>query len=281
MAVTNSAARVTTIFDAFGRPSRLRRGWGYAALVEYGGRRVLFDTGNDNADFAFNVEQLGVDLTRLDFVVLSHRHGDHTSGLHHVLSVNPHVTIYTPRELGGFSTPLPPGLRKLIDREVEGLPLDLRYFDGEVPERLATGTPWPGARFVQIETPTEVVPGFYLFSTLSDVAGTREMNEVSLAVRTPRGLALIVGCSHPGIEKILGAATQLDPRIYTVFGGFHLADTPDDDVPRLAGSFRERWMIERMAPGHCTGQLAFLELLGLYGESYDRVGVGAVIELPR
>ena len=103
----DAPARVTTLYDAFGPPSPLRRGWGYAALVEYGGRRVLFDTGSDNADFAFNVVHLGIDLTRLDFVVLSHRHGDHTSGLHHVLSVNPGVTIYTPVEPGGFDTPVP------------------------------------------------------------------------------------------------------------------------------------------------------------------------------
>jgi glyoxylase-like metal-dependent hydrolase (beta-lactamase superfamily II) len=61
---------------AFGKPSTLKRGWGYSALVEYGGKRVLFDTGGDTDDFAYNVKTLGIDLTRLDFVVLTHRHGD-------------------------------------------------------------------------------------------------------------------------------------------------------------------------------------------------------------
>src|SRR6266853_2929056 len=84
-------ARVTILYDAFGKPSTLKRGWGYSALVEYGGKRVLFDTGSNGDDFAYNVRTLGVDLTRLDFVVLTHRHGDHTSGLEHVLSVNPGV----------------------------------------------------------------------------------------------------------------------------------------------------------------------------------------------
>jgi 7,8-dihydropterin-6-yl-methyl-4-(beta-D-ribofuranosyl)aminobenzene 5'-phosphate synthase len=272
-------ARVTTLYDAFGPPSPLRRGWGYSALVEYGGRRVLFDTGSDNADFAFNVAHVGVDLTRLDFVVLSHRHGDHTSGLHHVLSVNPGVTIYTPVEPAGFDTPVPPALHRLIHRKVEGLPSEFWYFGGEVPERIAAGTPWPGARFAQISTPTEVVPGFLLFSTRSEVPGTREMNEVSLAIRTPRGLALVVGCSHSGIEKILGAAAELDSGIHMVLGGFHLTDIPDPEVVRLATAFRDRWKIERMAPGHCTGQLGFLELLRAYGADFDRAGLGEVIKL--
>jgi 7,8-dihydropterin-6-yl-methyl-4-(beta-D-ribofuranosyl)aminobenzene 5'-phosphate synthase len=78
-------ARVTILYDAFGKPSSLKRGWGYSALVEYGGKRVLFDSGGEVNDFAYNVKTLGVDLTRLDFVVLTHRHRDHTSGLNYVI----------------------------------------------------------------------------------------------------------------------------------------------------------------------------------------------------
>ena len=92
------AARVTILFDAFGRPSDLKRGWGYSSLIEYGGRRILFDTGSNGANFEHNVKSLGIDLKQLDFVVISHRHNDHTAGLHHVLRENPSLTIYTPAE---------------------------------------------------------------------------------------------------------------------------------------------------------------------------------------
>ena len=83
--------RITILYDAFGKPSALHKDWGYAALIEYGGRRILFDTGNNAETLRHNVETLHMDLKNLDFVVLSHRHGDHTSGLNHVLSVNPGV----------------------------------------------------------------------------------------------------------------------------------------------------------------------------------------------
>ena len=96
----DSPARVTIFYDAFGKPSTLKRGWGYSALIEYGGKRVLFDTGSDKDDFAHNVKTLGVDLTRLDFVVLSHRHGDHTSGLNYVLSVNRRQDLHSCRRRG-------------------------------------------------------------------------------------------------------------------------------------------------------------------------------------
>jgi 7,8-dihydropterin-6-yl-methyl-4-(beta-D-ribofuranosyl)aminobenzene 5'-phosphate synthase len=94
------ADQVTILYDAFGRRAGLTRDWGFAALVEYHGTRILFDTGNNAAVFEHNVRALGVDLRRLDFVVVSHRHGDHTSGLNYLLEVNPRVRIYAPREFG-------------------------------------------------------------------------------------------------------------------------------------------------------------------------------------
>jgi 7,8-dihydropterin-6-yl-methyl-4-(beta-D-ribofuranosyl)aminobenzene 5'-phosphate synthase len=275
-----SPARVTILYDAFGKPSSLKRGWGYSALIEYGGKRVLFDTGGDNDDFAYNVKTLVVDLTRLDFVVLTHRHGDHTSGLNYVLSVNPGVKIYTPAEPAGFGTQTPPGLMKLIQRKVDSVPQELRYFDGQPPAKMAAGTPWPGAQFAQIRDLTEVLSGFFLFSTQSDVTGTKDMNEISMAIKTPKGIVVIVGCSHPGIEKILAAASKVDTRIYAVFGGFHLVDIPDAEVTRMATAFKEKWKIERMAPGHCTGQFAFAEFIRIYGSNFDRAGLGSVVALP-
>jgi 7,8-dihydropterin-6-yl-methyl-4-(beta-D-ribofuranosyl)aminobenzene 5'-phosphate synthase len=278
-----SPARVTVLYDAFGKPSELKRGWGYSALVEYGGKRVLFDTGANLDDFTFNAQSLRVDLSRLDFVVLSHRHGDHTSGLHQVLKVNPAVVIYTPAEGGNFDTPIPPGspFAKLIRRRIDSAPEDMHYYDGKYPERIAAGSPWPGAKFTQIRTPTEVVPGFWLFSVQSETPGTREMSEVSMGIKTPKGLVLMVGCSHPGIEKILEATSKIDPRIYTVFGGFHLVDMPDAEVSSMVTRFHDKWKLERAAAGHCTGEFAFSEFNRVFGSKFDHAGVGSVIDLPR
>jgi 7,8-dihydropterin-6-yl-methyl-4-(beta-D-ribofuranosyl)aminobenzene 5'-phosphate synthase len=274
-------ARVTILYDAFGKPSTLKRGWGYSSLVEYGGKRILFDTGGDLGDFTFNANALGVDLSQLDFVVITHRHGDHTAGLNQVLKVNPTVRIYTPVEAANFDTPAPPALTNLIKRRVESAPEDMHYYDGKYPERIASGSPWPGAKFTQIRTLTEVAPGFWLFPTQSDTPGTREMNEVSMAIKTPRGLAVMVGCSHPGIEKILEAASKIDSRIYTVFGGFHLVDISDAEASSMVTRFRDKWKLERAAPGHCTGEFAFSEFNRVFGPKFDHAGVGTVIPLPR
>jgi len=88
--------RVTILNDAFGKQSALEQDWGYSALIEFEGTRILFDTGDNAALFQKNVERLHVDLSHLDMVV-SHAHGNHTSGLRYVLSRNPNVPLFVPK----------------------------------------------------------------------------------------------------------------------------------------------------------------------------------------
>jgi 7,8-dihydropterin-6-yl-methyl-4-(beta-D-ribofuranosyl)aminobenzene 5'-phosphate synthase len=274
------ASRATVLFDAFGAPSGLKRGWGYSAFIEHGGKRILFDTGGNTKDFAANASALGVDLKKLDFAALSHRHNDHTAGLNHVLRENPAVTIYTPAEGGAFGSPMPPRLAAMVKRQVAAVPDDLRYYGGNPPDDNRADPPWEGAHFEQITAPREVLPGFFLIATQSDKPGTREMNEISLLVRTAMGGVVVVGCSHPGIEKILDAVIKIEPRIYSVLGGFHLVDASDAEVTEIVTRLRDKWKIERMAAGHCSGQFAFAEMARIYGANFDHAGVGAVIPLP-
>jgi 7,8-dihydropterin-6-yl-methyl-4-(beta-D-ribofuranosyl)aminobenzene 5'-phosphate synthase len=99
-AATESKSQITILYDAFGTDPSMAKDWGFSALVEIAGKRILFDTGNDADIFAANVKAKGVDLKTLDFVVLSHRHSDHMAGLNYVLSVNPTVKIYAPKGCG-------------------------------------------------------------------------------------------------------------------------------------------------------------------------------------
>ena len=268
--------RITVIYDAFGPSSALIKDWGFAALVEYGGRRILFDTGNNAKIFEHNVKQLGIDLKRLDAAIISHRHGDHTSGLTYLLDVNTDFRIYVPREAAFFKSQGNPGFFK----PHPSLPVELRYFEGKPPEQRTSGTPWERGNFETVTKTTEIFPGFFVLSTQSQKSGTIEMNEVSLAIRTPKGLAVVVGCSHPGVEKILENAAKIDPRLYTVTGGFHLVLTPQDEVQRVADILHDTLKIERVAPGHCTSELGFSVLMDRFKERFDRAGLGTVIPLP-
>ena len=268
--------KLTILYDAFGPPSALTKDWGFAAFVEYGGRRILFDTGNDGRIFAANVRSLGIDLTRLDAVVISHRHDDHTSGLNHLIEQNPGVRIYAPQEGAFFKGPVPVGFLKPGPE----LPVYLRYFDGKPPERLVSGTPWEKGNFAIVTSTTEIFPGFFVFSTRSQKPGTLEMNEVSLAFRTPEGLAVIVGCSHPGVEKILEEAAKIDPRLYSVTGGFHLVMTPPQEVRRTADLLYDVLGVRRVAPGHCTSELGLATFMERFKDRFDVAGVGVTLALP-
>jgi len=267
--------RITILYDAFGDSKELTKDWGFSALVEHQGKRILFDTGNNAAIFEHNVKAMGVDLTKLDFVVISHRHSDHATGLRYVLKVNPSVTVYVPIDgANGFGgAPLPPS----FFRPDEELPANMRYFDGKYPEHLNVGKLYDGGTFVLVNKLTEVMPGIFLVPTVSQKKGTLELPELTLAIKKPDGLLLVDGCSHAGIEAILEAAIAVDPRTEIVFGGLHLVTTPIEDIDTLVGNLQAKWKVQRMAPGHCTGEPAFARLKKAYGDKYVYAGLGTSI----
>ncbi|HXP67698.1 MAG TPA: MBL fold metallo-hydrolase [Candidatus Dormibacteraeota bacterium] len=273
---TPANSRATILYDAFGNSKNLEKDWGFSVLIEYSGKKILFDTGNNSKIFADNVKTMGVDLKDLDFVVISHRHGDHTSGLNYLLKVNPKVKIYVPAELfGAFGSTLPKGFYKTVDT----LPASMRYFDGEEPPVLSSGSPWPEGNFVLVESTLEVAPGMSLIPTISTVKGTLELRELTLAIDTPLGRVLVVGCSHPGVEEILSAASPANSHVHMLLGGLHLVKTPDSEIDRLANALHDKWAIDRIAPGHCTGEPAFAKLKQVFGASYIYAGLGSRVEI--
>ncbi len=264
---------ITILYDSFGQQSDMKKDWGFSALIEYQGKRILFDTG-DNADiFAHNVKAKGIDLTKLDFAIISHRHGDHIGGIPYLLAVNPNIKIYAPKEnFGIFGSTLPGSFYRRDDT----LPKERRYFDGKAPETMTFGDAW-NKKFELVDKTTEVAPGLFLISLISTNTGTLELHELSLAIKTPNGLVIVVGCSHPGIEKIVAAAAAINPHIHLILGGMHLVVTPDQEIQRISIALRDTWKVDYIAPGHCTGEPAFALLAKDFGERYVYAGLGQTL----
>jgi len=275
-APAHSENRITIIVDAFGPSSDLRQDWGYSALIEHAGKRILFDTGNNADLFAENSALLGVDLRRLDFVVISHRHGDHTDGLHHLLKINPRIKIYTAND-EYFGGPTPAAF---FQRSVPSLPERMRYFGGEVPQNIPHGSPWKHANLERVYGVLEIAPGVRLVNNRARTGPFSETPELSLAIDTPEGQLLFVGCSHPGIEQILGSVNAMEDPVRLVVGGLHLVTTDDAEIERLAIALRDDWKVTAVAPGHCTGEAAFAALQRAYDRRYVYAGVGTVIDVP-
>jgi 7,8-dihydropterin-6-yl-methyl-4-(beta-D-ribofuranosyl)aminobenzene 5'-phosphate synthase len=267
-----AADKVTILYDAFGESKELTKDWGFSALVEHDGKRILFDSGNNAEIFERNVKALGVDLTKIDFAVISHRHSDHATGVKYLLKVNPGVTIYVPADgANGFGgMPVPPP----FFRPDTSLPEKMRYFGGAPPEHLNSGKLYDTGNFVLVKTLTEVAPGIFVVPTVSQKKGTLELPELTLAIKRPNGLLLVDGCSHAGIEAILEAASAIDPRTEIVFGGLHLVTTPVEEIDTLVTNLQTKWKVQRIAPGHCTGEPTFARLQKAYGEKYVYAGLG-------
>src|SRR5499426_2375731 len=272
-----SPAQITVLYDAFGKSSTMTKDWGFAAYIEYGDKRILFDTGNNAEIFAHNVAAKGVDLTKLDFAIMSHRHGDHTSGLNHLLKINPTVKIYAPQEsFGVFGATLP----GTFYRRNPSLPSEMRYFDGNAPETLRFGSPWPEGNFTWITKTTEVAPGFHVILLNGTWGVDLEVKEISLAIDTPDGIVLIVGCSHSTIEKVVEAARSATNKpIHLVLGGTHLLQANDGQINTIAASLRDGFSVHFIAPVHCTGEPAFAILKESFGDRYLYAGLGTTLLL--
>jgi 7,8-dihydropterin-6-yl-methyl-4-(beta-D-ribofuranosyl)aminobenzene 5'-phosphate synthase len=269
-------AQITILYDAFGKTSAMQKDWGYAALIEYRGKRILFDTGNNPDILAQNAKAKNIDLSKVDFVVMSHRHGDHMGGLAYLLKVNPTVKIYAPKEgFGVYGADLPSSFY----RKDPSLPPEQRYYSGAPPDVMRFGSAWPGANIQLVDKTSEIAPNIHLLSLVSDKPGTLELRELSLAINTPEGMVIVVGCSHPGIDKIVEEASTINPRIHMVAGGFHLVAANDPDIDKIVATLRDTFRVEFVAPGHCSGEPAFAALQKAFGDRYLYAGLGTSLAL--
>ena len=268
--------RITILYDAFGKDSTMTKDWGYAALVEINGKRILFDTGDDPEILAKNAKAKGVDLKKLDFVVLSHRHGDHIGGFTFIRNVNPRIKVYAPKEnFGVFGSDLP----STFYRKDASLPAEMRYYAGVPPVTMKFGTAFPGANIEMIDKTTEVAPGITLIALISDAPGTKELKELSLAINTAEGIVLVVGCGHPGIEAIVAEAAKINPHIHFIAGGFHLVVAQDPAIEKVAAALHDTYHVDYIAPGHCTGEPTFAALQKAFGDRYVYAGLGARLDV--
>ena len=118
-----------------------------------------------------------------------------------------------------------------------------------------------------------------LIALVSDAPDTKELKELSLAINTSEGMVLIVGCSHPGIEKIVEAAASINPKFHLLAGGFHLVAAPDDVIAKTVAALRDTFKVETVAPGHCAGEPMFAALKKAYGDRYLYAGLGTTLPL--
>jgi len=231
---------ITIVYDNNPYDERLKTAWGFSCLVERGELSLLFDTGADAETLLSNMAILGLDPAAIDIIVLSHIHGDHVGGLGGILAVNEEITVYLPRS-----------------------------FPASFKERVKAR-----AHVVEVHEPLEIAEGIYTTGEMG-----RGIVEQSLVLETPQGLVVITGCAHPGVVNIVAKAREITGReVYLVVGGFHLGGMSEAVIEGIVEDFRKLG-VQKVAPCHCSGDLARSIFERAYGENFIRVGVGSRVEV--
>jgi 7,8-dihydropterin-6-yl-methyl-4-(beta-D-ribofuranosyl)aminobenzene 5'-phosphate synthase len=239
--VPSRSLTITVLYDNVAATAGTEADWGFSCFVEMGGGSVLFDTGANPEVLRANINALQVDLSRINAVVFSHEHKDHTGGV---------------EALGAR-----PGL--------------LTFFPASFGEAMRARFSTQGLRLMPVTEATAVLPGF----ATSKEMGAR-IREDALVVEIPDGLVVVVGCSHPGIVPMLRQISASRKRpVYMVLGGFHLLQTPEEEVRRIVGEF-EALGVTYAGPTHCTGEAATELFREAYGRRFIECGVGSVVWAP-
>lgn len=286
---------IVNLYDAFGKDASLTKDWGFSCILKHNGKTILFDAGSNADIFKANVNKLRIDLTKVDIVVVSHSHFDHINGIDYLLTKNPNVKIYLPNDLyaGVSVTTDMSGVEPQVS---DSLPKYQQYFDGG-PSRFTinqSGRFW-NANTDYVKKSQEILPGVTLVATSSRYVGyfncypgsngTAEndcrqsgLPELSLSLKTTNGEVLIVGCSHSGVENIVSETTKaVSKDIDLVYGGFHTVPFDRKKTIEVVDKLKNEFHVQRVAPAHCTGHLAFKILQDKFDTNYLYAGLGSTI----
>ena len=253
--------RLTVLVDNVSPRGDLRAEHGLAVAIETERGLVLFDTGATPAILAANAAALGVDLSRVSAVVLSHGHYDHTGGLSALPAAPPSARVYyhwrcTARRW----------VRRWWIRKSIGMPAaSRRALESAVREPVAGPVLLPEGVILSGPIPGPPAAAQDGFLADSDAGPQPDdfADEMFLLARTPAGWLLVTGCCHRGLENTLAHARHLNggEPVAVVIGGLHLKRVPDSGLGAIAAALgaagtREVWA------GHCTGAAAAAFLAG-------------------
>lgn len=257
--------------------------WGFAALVEVDGRRILFDTGAKTDVVLKNARTMKIDLTNVPDVILSHWHGDHVGGFmtlrRDAMAKNPAALGRTHVGEGFFDSRIgtPPGV-------------ELNAMIRVRPEYEASG-----GTFVVHAKPLELHPGVWLTGPVprrhpernwsgnmrvKTADGVREdvvPDDMSLVIDSDAGLVIVTGCGHAGVINIVEHARSFvrPARIHALVGGIHLFQAGDETLAWTSAKLRE-FGLEHLIGAHCTGVETVFRLRNEVGLTRATCVVGAV-----
>jgi 7,8-dihydropterin-6-yl-methyl-4-(beta-D-ribofuranosyl)aminobenzene 5'-phosphate synthase len=255
--------------------------WGFSALVEADGHRLLLDTGAHPNTVLENARDLKIDLSDVQDVILTHNHWDHVSGL---ITLRKEMMKKNPSALSRVYV-------------AQGIFYSRPSRQGEDNRMIAIKKEYEatGGKFVELENAAEIFPGAWLtgpvprkfpehnWSSTGKVqtpAGLVEDNipeDQSLVLNTPEGLVVITGCGHAGIVNILTFAREQFPNqpVEAIIGGLHLFPATDEQLDWTADKLKD-FKVANLVGAHCTGIEAVYRIRGRLALPRSSAVVGTV-----
>jgi len=236
--------KVQILYDKDSITRNLRVGWGLSFLID---DRIIFDTGESGRWLLGNMKKLQVDMERINTVVISHDHWDHTGGLWNLLKNKEGLKVYA---CPGFSDEFKKKVRKL---------------KGEL---------------IEVDGFTEIEKDIFITGEIAGEYKRKYIGEQAVVIKKGKKLTIITGCSHPGIVKIINKVRDNFPgmEISMVFGGFHLLDKKIEEIRSTAEEFRKLG-VKNVGPTHCTGDDAEMVFKELYKDNFISIKVGLVLDI--
>jgi len=232
---------LTIVYDNNPYRKNLETRWGFSCYVKGTEKTILFDVGGESSVLLKNMKKLGIDPNTVDIIVLSHIHYDHIGGLSNFLKVNSEVTVYMPRSL-------PRSVKDIVNKA--------------------------GAKLVEVHKPIKICKDVYSTGELGTF-----IKEQSLLIKTSRGLVVITGCAHPGIVNIVNKAKEiLKTDVYLALGGFHLCWMNTRQIKGIVKGVKKQ-KVKKVAPCHCSGDLARKYFEKTYGKDFILSGAGKKITI--
>lgn len=274
------AVKVTIVSTMLsGEPGKGIGEWGFAAVVEVDGKRILFDTGSRPDTVLKNVDEMKIDLTGVTDVVLTHWHGDHIGGL---IKLREEIRKKDPKALA----------RVHVGKEFFGV----RVVDGKDTSRADLKKQFEalGGTWIEHAKPGELLPGVWLTGPVprkhpeKNWSGTAQLRrgtalvednlpeDSSLVIDTADGLIVLTGCGHAGVVNIVEYARSLrGGKVHALIGGLHLFDATDDQLAWTAKELKAAG-VQHLLGAHCTGLEAVFRLRDGLGLKRATAVVGMV-----
>ncbi|MCD6310062.1 MAG: MBL fold metallo-hydrolase [Candidatus Eremiobacteraeota bacterium] len=235
---------LTVLYDNYPANPELKTSWGFSCLVQGGDKVILFDTGGEDGILMDNMASLGINPAEIDIIILSHSDWDHVGGLDSFLEKNSRVKVYL---LASF----PQNIKNKVEK-----------YGGEI---------------VEVTGPVDIIKGFFSTGELGN--GKKEQ---ALGIITEKGLVVITGCAHPGVENMVESAIKCSEKNpLLVIGGFHFFTQLFPFFGKTQKAIKKLHELKTryVAPCHCTGKMGISAFKKSFGKYFIPTGVGSVIKV--